>query len=368
LEKLKPSQTAKIKGYLLECGWEPTMWNYKTEKGKKVKTSPLIAHKVTKEPCPNLLKLGVHWVPKLIERLAVSAKRNLLLSENCKTGLIIKSKSDLKEDIVTMASDADTCGTPTSRFTHRGIVNIPRTSSYMGKEFRSLFKARKGMKMVGWDAEGLEARMEAHYVYPYDRDYAERIVTGNSEDGTDIHTLNWKTLGLKSRDAAKTFKYAITYGARSRKISEQMGVPIATAERWFTDFWAANVGLDLLMTDLEKEWASLDNKYLLGLDGRLITTRKAHALLNSKLQGGGAVVMKHAMIIADKLIRKEFGSEVAHGLIRYHDEEQWEVEEAYADRVGAIGARSVVQAGEYLKLNVPMDANYMVGDNWSETH
>ena len=112
----------------------------------------------------------------------------------------------------------------------------------------------------------------------------------------------------------------------------------------------------------------MGKKYLVGLDGRILTTRKEHALLNTKLQGGGAVVMKHAMIIADSLISKKYDREVAHGLIRMHDEEQWECLLEIADDVGKIGCDSVRLAGEYLKLNVPMAASYKVGDNWSETH
>ena len=367
VEQLHPGQTARLKQHLLEMGWKPTQYNKKKDStGKYVRTSPLLADKTTKEPCPNLIKMGVDWIPTLVDWMRHGAKLNILMSTKG-TGLIPLSETG-PDGLQLLRSDADTCGTPTSRFRHRGIVNIPRTTSFMGKEMRSLFIARPGYKMVGWDAEGLEARMEAHYVFPFDPEYAKTIVEGNSADGTDLHTLNWKRLGLKSRDDAKTFKYAITYGARPTKIAEQLGVSVVQATEWYESFWATNAGLSEFVAYLQKEWASLHRKYIVGLDGRLITTRKEHALLNSKLQGGGAVVMKHSMIIADKLISKEFSSEVAHGLIRYHDEEQWEVQTEFAERVGELGVRSVIEAGRYLKLNVPMDASYKVGNNWAETH
>jgi DNA polymerase I-like protein with 3'-5' exonuclease and polymerase domains len=367
VEQLEPGQTALIKQHLLELGWKPTMYNRKKDElGRWKNTSPMLSDPKTKEPCPNLKKVGAAWVKTLIARSQTQSKLSLLRGSTGKTGLLVKSET--QDDEFIMRSDADTCGTPTARFRHRGIVNIPRTGSFMGREFRSLFMARDDMVMVGWDAEGLEARMEAHYVHPFDPVYADSLVNGNSEDGTDIHTLNWKALDLRSRDDAKTFKYAITYGARPKKIAESLGVRIERAQMWYDRFWAANEGLFELNKSLEHEWFGLGSNHLLGLDGRLITTRKAHALLNSKLQGGGAVVMKHALIIADARLSKLFPREHCHGLIRMHDEEQWECLPEMAEEVGKIGCQSVVDAGIYLGLRVPMAASYKVGINWSETH
>jgi hypothetical protein len=369
-EKLKPGQTARIKEYLLEEGWEPTMWNVKRDKetGATVKTSPLLADKVTKEICPNLRRMGKErvWVEILIEWMQTRTKMSLLKGASGATGLLVKSDSVPGGGFV-MRSDADTCGTPTARFKHRGIVNIPRVTSFMGKEFRSLFRAREGKVMVGWDADSLEACMEAHYVYPFDPDYALTLTEGDSALGTDVHTLNWKKLGLKDRDVAKTFKYAITYGARPPKLAESLNVSLTKATLWYDHFWELNHGLTSLKDSLEAEWHDLEQKYLIGLDGRLLTTRKKSALLNTKLQGAGAVVMKHAMIIADARIKKSVG-DMAHGLIRMHDEEQWECLPDIAEEVGRIGCESIRDAGVYLKLNVPLSGSYKIGADWSETH
>jgi hypothetical protein len=371
-EQLHPSKSMQLKDYLLSIGWKPTWWNTKRDKvtGKTIRTSPRLSEKQTKEPCPNLVKIGVAWVPLLTEWLTLRSRLNILQGEKGDTGWMVKCKStDLGVGTgYTLPSDADTCGTPTARFRHKGIVNVPRTSSFLGREMRSLFVPREGKKMVGWDAEGLEARMEAHYVHPFDPDYAKTLVEGNSEDGTDIHTLNWKRLGLRDRDAAKTFKYAITYGAKASKLAESLDVPFDVASDWFDAFWDTNQGLEDLVLGLNSEWVSFDNKYLQGLDGRLLTTRSQHSLLNTKLQGAGAVVMKHAFIIADALIHEKFPSEMAAGLIRMHDEEQWEADECIAEEVGRIGASSIVKAGEYFKLNVPLAASFKTGDSWADTH
>jgi hypothetical protein len=357
-ERLTLSNQTRLKEWLMKAkGWKPTQWNYKTDKEtrKPVRTGPRLNDKVTKEPCPNLKKCGWAFGSELSDWLMLRSRRSILLGKSGDTGWIIEG------EFGKIASDAITVGTPTARFRHRGIVNVPRVSTPYGKEFRGLFKAREGKVWVGWDASSLEACMEAHYVFPYDEEYAKVLVTG------DVHTRNLTALGLKDRDQAKTFKYAITYGAQPPKIAEQMSVSQAVAKKWFDSFWEANPGLLQLKKELHKEWEHFDKKYIVGLDGRLIATRSAHSLLNSKLQSAGAIVMKYAMVIADQTITERFGDD-AYGLIRYHDEEQWECSPEVAEEVGRLGVESIERAGKVLKLNVPVTGEYKVGNNWAETH
>ena len=76
--------------------------------------------------------------------------------------------------------------------------------------------------------------------------------------------------------------------------------------------------------------------------------------------------MKKALIILEKLI-------VQNGLdakfvANVHDEWQIECREDHADAVGKLGVAAIVQAGLELNLNCPLDGDYNVGNNWSETH
>jgi DNA polymerase I-like protein with 3'-5' exonuclease and polymerase domains len=356
--KITLGQQELLKHWLLAEGWTPTQWNWKNKDGKKVKTSPRLTDKVTKEPCPGLMKLHFGGVATLISEWLVVRSRLSAISTDKGTGW----HNACTEEDPYIASDAFTCGTPTARFRHKGIVNVPRVSTPYGKEMRSLFVPREGMVMVGWDASSLEACMEGHYTYAYDEGaYAKELLEG------DVHTVNMEALGLPNRDAAKIFKYAATYGARPPKLAESLSVPLPVASRWFTDFWAVNASLQHLNDDLLKEWESYGRKYLVGLDGRLIFTRYKHALLNTKFQSAGAIVMKHSMLIAHRLIKKEF-KEDAYGLIRYHDEEQWECAPDIASRVGELGVQSIAMAGQFLGVRVPLTGEYKIGKSWAETH
>ena len=61
----------------------------------------------------------------------------------------------------------------------------------------------------------LELRMLAHYMN--DEGFIDEILNG------DIHTANQRLAGLESRNQAKTFIYALIYGAGDEKIGTVVG-------------------------------------------------------------------------------------------------------------------------------------------------
>jgi DNA polymerase I len=70
----------------------------------------------------------------------------------------------------------------------------------------------EGNVLLGVDASGLELRMLAHYMD--DENYIKEILDG------DIHTANQNAAKLKSRNQAKTFIYALMYGAGDEKLGK----------------------------------------------------------------------------------------------------------------------------------------------------
>ncbi|BCV04271.1 MAG: hypothetical protein CM15mV82_440 [uncultured marine virus] len=98
-------------------------------------------------------------------------------------------------------------GAITGRMTHRNpnMAQVPAVYSPYGKECRACWTVEEGNVLLGVDASGLEIRMLAHYMN--DEEYTNEIING------DIHTSNQKLAQLESRDKAKTFIYALMYGA-----------------------------------------------------------------------------------------------------------------------------------------------------------
>jgi DNA polymerase I-like protein with 3'-5' exonuclease and polymerase domains len=51
-----------------------------------------------------------------------------------------------------------------------------------------------------------------------------------------------------------------------------------------------------------------------------------------------------------------------------HDEAQADVVNRHVDIYLYLAKESIVQAGQLLKLNVPLAADAVAGNNWAETH
>ena len=248
-------------------------------------------------------------------------------------------------------------GAITGRMAHRSpnMAQVPAVYSPYGKECRSCWTVPEGYKLVGIDASGLELRMLAHYMA--DKEYINEIING------DIHTANQRFAGLKSRDEAKTFIYALVYGAGDEKIGRIIKGSRDAGKQLRERFLAS---LPTLRTLKQRVDRASEKKYLKGLDGRKILIRHRHAALNSLLQGGGAIVMKKALTLLD--LDLKLNTIDAKIVANIHDEWQIEVKESQADYVGRAGVQAIKDASEYYKMRCPLDGEYKIGDSWYETH
>ena len=111
-------------------------------------------------------------------------------------------------------------------------------------------------------------------------------------------------------------------------------------------------------------WSEEVSKMAQDLENHSLFVRSEHSALNTLLQGAGAIVMKKALVILDDYI-KDLD---AHFVANVHDEWQIEVREDQSEEVGKYGVKAIREAGEYFNLNCPLDGEYNVGKNWSETH
>jgi DNA polymerase I-like protein with 3'-5' exonuclease and polymerase domains len=259
----------------------------------------------------------------------------------------------------------NTNGAVTGRCTHStpNVAQVPSVRAEYGSECRELFTVRNGYKLVGCDASGLELRMLAHYMAFYDRGEYAKIVTEG-----DVHTVNQKAAGLETRDQAKTFIYALLYGAGDEKIGNIAGGNAQLGQRLKRKFFSSLPALARLQADVQRKVKH--GGELIGLDGRILPIRSSHAALNMLLQSAGAVVMKAALIQLFHLLnglRWQHGREYAF-VANIHDEFQAEVTPDKAEAFGKLAVESIQHAGKQLKLNVPLDGEYKIGNNWAETH
>lgn len=270
-----------------------------------------------------------------------------------KRSAMVKSWLDACAEDGRIHGRVNTCGAVTNRMTHSSpnLAQIPSDS-----EYRECFTVPTGSKLVGIDASGLELRMLAHYMG--DDEYTQLILHD------DIHTYNQQAAGLDTRPQAKTFIYAFLYGAGDAKIGAITGGGAKEGAKLKATFLSSLPALGRLLTRVQR--IAADKGSLPGLDGRRILVRSEHAALNTLLQSAGAIVMKHALVLAVKRLDADG---LPYKLVaQVHDEFQVEVPEAYADDVGRVFRDAIIDAGEKLNMRCPLDGEYKIGNTWADTH
>lgn len=260
----------------------------------------------------------------------------------------------------------NTNGAVTGRCTHQApnIAQVPSVRAEFGKECRALFTVRAGFVMVGADLSGLELRCLAHFMFQWDSgEYVETLLNG------DVHTKNQIAAGLPTRDHAKTFIYAFLYGAGDEKIGSIVGKGRGAGATLKKAFLEKTPALAKLKKAVAK---AAERGYLIGLDGRKLAVRSAHAALNVLLQSAGALISKQWLIecFAEAEQRGlRYGWDGDFVMLGYiHDEVQWAVREGMEQAFGEFVIDCARRAGEFFKFKCPIAAEFKVGANWYDTH
>jgi len=226
---------------------------------------------------------------------------------------------------------------------------------------RALFVPKSGWVLVGSDLKGLELRMLAHYLYPFDNGaYAKEVCEG------DIHTHNQKAMELESRNTAKTAIYCFLYGGGDEKFAKTINSSTYKAKQTKNKLLSNIPGLKKLIENCRFD--TLDKGYVKPFNWRPVYVRKEHAALNTLLQSSGAHIAKAWACVADQRLRMEIGQDKFNWVASVHDELQVECHPDVANKVGKILCESATTAGELLRSNCKIEAEFKVGNNWSETH
>jgi DNA polymerase I len=390
--EFNPSSRQMIAQRLKDFGWEPQEF---TPNGQPKVDETILS----KLPWPEAKVLAQHF---LIE------KRIGQLAEGDQAWLRLVRRGRIHGGV-------NTNGAVTGRCTHSrpNVAQVPSVGAPFGEECRELFEARLG-RMVGADLSGLELRCLAHFMARYDDgEYGRILLTG------DIHWANVIGLGFVPagterneerfplhklfRNGAKTFIYGFLYGAGDAKAGSIVldiamrevrdGLGCSVYKRYFpaknelgynqspTEDDLKRVGKKLKKTFLDKTpaiaelrkavAAAVEKKgHLIGLDGRRLHVRSAHAALNTLLQSAGALIAKQATVFAYLELSARgyvFGKDYAL-VAHVHDELQVDAKPAIATEVGEVLVASMRRCTEHFNFRCPIDGEFKIGNNWKETH
>lgn len=281
-----------------------------------------------------------------------------------------------------------------------------------GDECRELFGATTPFHVqTGIDIYALEFFMLAHYLWRFDDgQFAHRLLTE-----PDIHQSNANLIGLPRKDT-KTTSYKTIYGSGALAVGVDVWKPEDTLEEWchtkhvssWLRFQQQLLGDAFVMPSRQDRAyygkgkvyqnklldgipglrdfvndvkAKAERGYLIAIDGRKLSVRKAFAALNALLQGSGAIVCKMWIIAFHELMAEQGlkQSELdPRGIVLKandynqiawcHDEIQIEHREELSDVVGPTAERAIKIAGQRLKLKLDLRTDFKVGHNWAECH
>ena len=331
VEVFNPGSRQQIAKRLIEKGWKPTKH---TEKGAVIVDESVLDG------------VDIPEAKRIAEYLLIQ-----------KRVAQVESWLEFVSDERRVHGKVITNGAVTGRMTHHSpnMAQVPSSSSPWGHECRDCWTVDDGKVLVGADAASLELRMLAHYMK--DESYAKEIVEG------DIHTKNQLAAGLETRAQAKTFIYALLYGAGPAKIGKIVGGSAKDGHELISTFLRNTPALKSLREKVER---LSEQGTLPGLDGRKLQVRSAHAALNTLLQSAGAIVMKQGLVLLSKKIQEQKLN--ANFVANVHDEWQIECSQDDADAVGKLAVSSIKEAGEVLGLRCPLDGEYKKGTTWAQTH
>ena len=343
IEKVTLSNMDLVKQWLTSIGWKPDDWNVKKGyDGQWIRTGPKLTS-------TSLAKLGRQG--KLIDRYYTIKNRKATIE----SWLERIQKDDTGN--YRLHGRMFTIGTPSFRCRHEVIVNLPAVDAAYGRMLRELFIAEPGYRVVGADSAGNQLRGLCHYVG--DKSYTDLVVNG------DQHTRNADVLGC-SRSVAKSFLYAILFGAGDAKLGQTLtGVSSVPKGKEARQKFMANLpGFEQLVNKLRATFNHFGS--IPGLDGRKVYARSDYQVLNYLLQAAEGVTCKAAVSYAMNKIKEE--SLDAYPAIFYHDEQAWVSSDKDSKRVGEILQESFREAPKWFGVECMDGGNYVIGNSYAEVH
>jgi hypothetical protein len=238
------------------------------------------------------------------------------------------------------------------------------------------------------------------------------LVRRNGRAFISGNTSQANAMGIDRTDA-KSVDYGLIYGAQIKKIMKMLNVDEKRATEIYNMFWDNSPALKALRDAVTEYWENTNKKFVLGLDGRKITVRSKHALLNSLFQSAGIIYAKYISVLMMQKLEKEgycidpfIGKPDVCSMIEYHDEQDMYcnpdlfsfkkfgtkeeaevfVKEWEGEQISAIGEshkgfyialpnpvskaidKSMREVENVFKINVPMGFEYMLGKNWYQCH
>ncbi len=253
------------------------------------------------------------------------------------------------------------------------LQNIPiRTED--GRRIRQAFEPSKGNKFISADYSQIELRVMAHM--SKDEGLLEAFREGqdvHSKTASEVFDVGIKDVTSDLRRNAKAINFGLIYGISAFGLGKQLGISRNLAAEYMAMYFEKYPDVKKYM-ESTKEFAS-QNGYVETLFGRRLYLRDINATnamrrqaseraaINAPVQGTAADIMKIAMINMHKAIKTQKSETKL--ILQVHDELILDTPKDEIDKIVSLVTESMMGAAN---LDVPLEIDIGIGDNWDQAH
>ena len=253
------------------------------------------------------------------------------------------------------------------------LQNIPiRTED--GRRIRQAFEPSKGNKFISADYSQIELRVMANK--SKDEGLLEAFREGqdvHSKTASEVFDVGIKEVTSDLRRNAKAINFGLIYGISAFGLGKQLGISRNLAAEYMAMYFEKYPDVKKYM-ESTKEFAS-QNGYVETLFGRRLYLRDINATnamrrqaseraaINAPVQGTAADIMKIAMINMHKAIKTQKSE--AKLILQVHDELILDTPKDEIDKIVSLVTESMMGAAN---LDVPLEIDIGIGDNWDQAH
>jgi len=253
------------------------------------------------------------------------------------------------------------------------LQNIPVRHAE-GRRIRQAFVAPKGRRIVAADYSQIELRIMAHL--SGDRGLHRAFAAGKDihrSTAAEVFGAALDDVSDDQRRSAKAINFGLIYGMSAFGLAKQLGVSRALAQDYIDRYFDRYPGVRAYMDATRAQ--AREQGYVETLFGRRLYVPEINAgnqqrrqaaertAINAPMQGTAADIIKRAMIAVDGWLRS--AAVDALMIMQVHDELVFEVADSAVEEV-VEGARRIMM--EAAQLDVPLEVDVGVGDNWDEAH
>ena len=254
------------------------------------------------------------------------------------------------------------------------LQNIPiRTEK--GRQIRKAFIPRsKDFLFMSADYSQIELRIAAAFA-------KDQTMIDAFKNKRDIHTttaakvfkLPIEQVTPDMRRKAKEVNFGILYGSTAFGLSQNLNISRTEAAELIESYFKEFPGIKRFMDDSINQARETEfvetilgrRRYLRDINSRNITTRgfAERNAINAPIQGSAADIIKIAMLHIHSWLTKE--KLKTKMILQVHDELVFDL---HKDEIEIVKPKVIELMRNAVQLEVPMDVEVGVGENWLEAH